>query len=50
MVRWAVRDCRAQLGRIDEGGSLYGRILDIFLLFCGKLGEEDEGADAEDLS
>jgi hypothetical protein len=43
MVRCALKDTRRILGEITEGGALWEQIHEIFNLFSGHLGDEDEG-------
>lgn len=43
MVRCALKDTRRILGEITEGGTLWEQIYEIFNLFSGQLGDEDEG-------
>lgn len=50
MVRVALRDTRTILGEIPEGSALYEQIYEIFNLFCGRLGAEDDADQQEDLS
>lgn len=50
MVRVALRETRSQLGTIDERAPLYNQIKDIFLMFCGDYGGNDELIDLENLS
>ena len=50
MVRIALRDTRKILGEVPEGSALYEQIYEIFNLFSGRLGAEDDANDEQDLS
>lgn len=43
MVREALKDTRKVLGEITDGSALWEQIYEVFNLFSGQLGEEDEG-------
>lgn len=43
MVRQALKDTRKILGEVTEGSALCEQIYEIFNLFSGQLGEEDDG-------
>lgn len=42
MVRTALKDTRRILGQVTEGSPLWEMILEIFNIFSGHLGDEDE--------
>jgi hypothetical protein len=42
MVRVALKDTRTILGDVPEGSALYEQIYEIFNLFSGRLGAEDD--------
>jgi len=44
MVRTALKDTRRILGQVTEGSPLYEMILEIFNLFSGHLGDDDDNA------
>lgn len=50
MVRIALRDTRTILGEVPVGSALYEQIYEIFNLFSGRLGAEDDANDEQDLS
>ena len=50
MVRVALRDTRTILGEVPPGSALYEQIYEIFNLFSGRLGAEDDANDEQDLS
>jgi len=42
MVRVALKDTRTILGKVPEGCPLYEQVYEIFNLFSGRLGAEDD--------
>ena len=49
MVRVALKDTRTILGEVPEGCPLYEQIYEIFNLFVGRLGAEDDADQQQNL-
>ena len=45
MVRTALKDTRKIIGEVTQGSALWEQIHEIFNIFSGRLGQEDDGLD-----